>query len=73
MRALATYDEFVKTEAQQVWDAYKAHHGHPPGITDMYHNAYRRLVEGWTHRDILHDIAGEPLEDGGAGGNAEPP
>lgn len=59
---LPTYDQFVKEEAPEVEAAYMQAHGHPPGITDVAHNAWRRLVEGWTHENILHDIKGEPLD-----------
>lgn len=68
-----TYDQFVKVESWEVLKAYRQKHGHDPAISDYYHNAYRRLVEQWTHRDILHDILGEPLEDGGPGGAVETP
>lgn len=57
-----TYDQFVKVEAAEVERAYEHHTGHPPAISDMFHNSWRRLVEGWTHANILHDIAGEPLD-----------
>ena len=67
-----SYDEFINgpsSEAAQVRAAYLRHSGgHEPAISDYYHNAWRRLRERWTLRDILHDILGEPLEDGGAGG-----
>lgn len=67
------YDTFVQHESEDVQDAYVAAHRHQPGASDLYHNAWRRLDERWTHRDILHDIKGEPLEDGGAGGDRELP
>jgi hypothetical protein len=63
------YDVFVQQESNEVAAVYRNEHGHPPGASDLYHNAWRRLEERWTHRDILHDILGEPLEDGGAGGD----
>lgn len=69
---LPDYAQFVTVESWEVERAYKTRTGHSPAISDQYHNAYRRLVEMWTHRDILHDILGQPLEDGGAGGNKAP-
>ena len=66
-----SYDEFIKgpsSEAMQVRAAYLHKTGHEPAIPDYYHNAWRRLRERWTARDIVHDILGEPLEDGGPGG-----
>jgi hypothetical protein len=51
-----TYDQFVKVEADEVWRRYLERRGHPPAIPDMYHNAWRRLREGWSHADILKDI-----------------
>lgn len=68
-----SYEEFVTKESWEVRDAYLEHTKQEPAISDQYHNAWRRLDERWTHRDILHDIKGEPLEDGGAGGDKEPP
>ncbi len=66
-----SYAEFVtgpSSEAMQVRAAYVKKTGHEPAIPDFYHNAWRRLRERWTARDIVHDILGEPLEDGGPGG-----
>lgn len=60
---LPTYDEFVGVESVEVSQAILETHGHNPSPGDMYHNAWRRLVEGWTHANILHDIRGEPLEE----------
>lgn len=51
-----SYDDFVKREAQQVWDAYLDAHGRPPTIQDMYHNAYRRMAEGYTHARVISGI-----------------
>ena len=61
------YDTFVGVESPEVAAAYGR--VHPP---EMGHTAWRRFAEFWTHRDILHSIKGEPLEDGGPGG-AKPP
>lgn len=70
--ALPTYDEFVNHESWEVEEAYRKRTGHGPAISDMYHNSWRRWEERWSHRDIIHDILGEPLEDGGAGGDEDP-
>lgn len=51
-----TYHQFVGVEAQQVADKYQAVHGRVPAASDLYHNAWRRLVEGWSHQAILDDI-----------------
>ena len=51
-----SYDQFVKVEAQQVYDRYVAVHGRAPAPADLYHNAYRRTVERRTHEAILADI-----------------
>lgn len=67
------YHRFVDIESWEVRDAYRKATGHEPAISDMAHNSWRRLVERWTHRDIIHDILGEPLEDGGAGGDEDAP
>jgi hypothetical protein len=66
-----SYDEFIngpESEALQIRAAYMGQLHHKPAIPDYFHWAWRRLRERWTLRDILHDIKGEPLEDGGAGG-----
>ena len=60
--ALPTYDQFVTHEAQQVFDAYKKKHGRVPAASDLAHNSWRRLVEGWTHEAILGDILGVPVQ-----------
>lgn len=70
--AYPTYDEFVTKESWEVRDAYRKRTKHEPAISDMAHNSWRRLDERWTHRDIIHDILGEPLEDGGSGGDKDP-
>lgn len=73
-KPLPTYHQFVDIEGPQIEAVYREATGHPPNITDMFHNAYARLVERWTLRDLLHRIRkpavtpGE-LEDGGAGGD----
>lgn len=68
------YPTFVNTESPEVAAAYRSTNPDPsvPTPQQMGHTAWRRFAEFWTHRDILHDIKGEPLEDGGAGG-AKPP
>lgn len=63
-----SYDELRDTEMPAVKATYRAARGHDPGPQDMGHNAWRRLVEDWTHQDILLDIQGKPLVDGGPGG-----
>ena len=73
---LPSYDTFVETECPAVAEAYRETNPDPsvPTPQQMGHTSWRRLVEAWTHRDIVHDIKGEPLEDGGAGGaNTNPP
>lgn len=50
------YNTFVTKESWEVRDTYLAKRGHEPAISDMYHNAWRRLVEGWSHEKILKDI-----------------
>lgn len=58
-----SYDQFVKVESWQVRDAYLDAHGREPAISDMYHNAYRRAFEGYSHAAILAGIyegAGKP-------------
>jgi hypothetical protein len=69
VKPLPDYAQFVTVESWEVAAAYQQRTGHGPAISDQYHTAYRRLVERWTHRDILHDIKGEPLQDGGPGGD----
>jgi len=75
------YHQFVDIEGPQLEAAYRQTTGHPPNITDMFHNAYARLVERWTLRDLIHrirvpNVTADQLEDGGAGGedrSQEPP
>jgi hypothetical protein len=50
------YKSFVQDESRDVHDAYLLKHGHPPGPSDLYHNAWRRLQEGWTHNRIIDAI-----------------
>ena len=47
------YNAFVHREAAEVAAAYEEAHGIPPAPSDLYHTAWRRLVEGMTHADIL--------------------
>jgi hypothetical protein len=69
------YDTFVNVECPDVAVAYQSVNPDPsvPTPQQMGHTSWRRLIEAWTHRDIIHDIKGEPLEDGGAGGATNPP
>lgn len=51
------YDNFVHKESHEIAEAYKVkNHGPGPSESDLYHTAWRRLVESWTHEDILKDI-----------------
>jgi hypothetical protein len=67
------YDEFVQGEGPIVAAAIRKVASRPPTPQEMYHCAWRRLVERWTQRDILHGILNEPLEDGGHNGDSTPP
>jgi len=60
---LPTYDEFVSTEGPAIDGAYREKHGVDPAPSDVRHNAWRRLVEGWSQEAILWDILhpGEPM------------
>lgn len=71
---LPDYDTFVNRESPAVAATYKSVNPDPsvPTPQQMGHTAWRRLVEAWTHEDILRDIKGEPLQDGGAGGANKP-
>jgi hypothetical protein len=51
-----SYGVFVGVEASDVAAKYQAVHGRPPAASDLAHNAWRRLVEGWSHQAILEDI-----------------
>lgn len=51
-----TYDQFVGQESFAIAGRYLAVHGGDPGPSDLFHNAWRRLVEGWTLEAILADI-----------------
>jgi hypothetical protein len=69
-----TYDEFVLHQASQIRAAYAKKNGHDTlNEMDLAHCNWRRLVDHWTHRDVIHDILGEPLEDGGPGGDVPAP
>lgn len=61
---IPTYDEFVKVQAPAIERAYREKHGHLPGITDIAHNLYRLIGEGWTFANVIHGIKDEPLEGG---------
>lgn len=72
-----TYDQFVQHESHQIKAAYDQKNarerlGNHMNEGDLAHCLWRRLVEHWTLRDVLHDILGEPLEDGGADGDGKP-
>lgn len=50
------YSTFVAKESFEIQDAYVKKHGHLPSPSDMYHNAWRRLVEKWSHEYIIANI-----------------
>jgi len=54
------YARFVQTEANEVAARFKAAHGVAPSASDLYHNAYRRCFEGWSHQAILDGIGPAP-------------
>jgi hypothetical protein len=56
-----SYESFVQQEALEVSYAFTQRHKTQPAPQDLYHNAWRRLAEGWSHENILRDINGEPL------------
>jgi hypothetical protein len=64
------YQTFVQVEIDEIAATYRKANGVDPAPSDLAHNAWRRLAEHWSFRDILHDILREPLEDGGIGGAA---
>jgi len=66
------YDQFVHTDYPSIINTYRSYYGHEPGDIDYAHLAWRPLAERWTVRDVIHDIKGEPLEDGGHGGAIPP-
>lgn len=49
------YQTFLR-EGRDVTAAYLDRWGFPPGPSDLYHNAWRRLAERWEHQAILDDI-----------------
>lgn len=52
------YPTFVTQEGPEIDRAYRDHQGTArPTAGDVRHTAYRRLVEGWDHAEILKDIA----------------
>lgn len=55
-RVPVSYHDFVTKEAVEVAQAYENRHGHSAGVTDLAHNSYRRLVEGWNHIDVIKGI-----------------
>lgn len=58
-----TYDEFVGKESGEVAAAFFQKNRRMNSPMDMYHNAWRRLAEGWSHRAIVADILGQPIPD----------
>ncbi len=62
------YRTFVENEIDEIAATYWRANRVEPAPSDLAHNAWRRLAEHWSFRDILHDIRREPLEDGGIGG-----
>lgn len=70
--SIPTYDEFVKVQAPAIAEAYQQKHGHPLGVTDMAHNLYRLLGEGWTFANVIHGIKDEPLDGGRPQGPEQP-
>jgi hypothetical protein len=71
--ALPSYADFLWVEGPEVDAAYLTRDRRPPSPADIRHTAWRRLIEGWTHENILHDIRGEPLDGGRPGGRPGPP
>ena len=70
---MVTYDQFVNHESHEIRAAYAQANGRDSlNESDLAHTFWRRLVEHWTLRDVIHDIKGEPYEDGGMGGDARP-
>ena len=56
-----TYDELINGDdayAKQIERAYQETHGRPPAITDIAHNIWRLLKEGWTIDAVIRDIRG---------------
>jgi len=53
---IVDYNTFVTKESWEIAAAYLERHGHSLAISDMYHNAYRRLVERQSHEAIINDI-----------------
>ncbi len=58
---LPDYLQFI-AESREVQAAYVQAHGIPPAASDLFHNYYRRLSQGWTHAQILGDLRGEPRQ-----------
>lgn len=53
---MVSYKQFVKVEAQEVWDKYVKVHGHDPAPSDLAHNSWRRLKEQYSHERVLERI-----------------
>jgi hypothetical protein len=53
---VVSYGEFVGKESNEVAEKFLKVRGNNPAPSDLYHNAYRRLVEGMSHDKILADI-----------------
>lgn len=73
--SLPSYEQFVHHESHEIRAAYAKKNGFDSmNESDLAHTMWRRLVERWSFRDIIHDILGEDYEDGGMGGDQrEPP
>jgi len=50
------YSQFVDNEALDIRRAFNEKRNADPTCHDYYHNAYRRLVEDWSHENIIKDI-----------------
>lgn len=65
------YDDFIGHDADIIFDAYTARHGHPPGPSDLAHFLFKRAAGnevnitqvGWTLRQVLEDIANAPTDN----------
>jgi len=57
-----TYDQLINGDdayIKRIARAYEQKHGHPMGETDLAHNIWRLLREGWTIEAVLQDISGD--------------
>jgi hypothetical protein len=53
---LPSYTQWLGVEVPLLAAAYMASHGHPAGLTDCGHWAWRRFVERWKLSDMVKDI-----------------